>query len=74
MNDEYSCPLVRADIDETICYDIQMVTGNYISERILDDYSDIFDAATVTKEGALLYCACCPFNQLSSPLVTGITA
>jgi len=66
MRNEYRCPLVNSDIDETMCYDIQMVTGSgsLINKRILDDYSDVFDVKMVTDERALTVCPRCPFNQL----------
>ena len=67
MTNEYNCPLVEALIDETICYDIQMVTGpgNLIRKSIIDVYSDLFDVAKVTDEGAAHFCTKCPFNQLT---------
>ena len=70
MDNEYTCPLVSSDIDETICYDIQMVVGpgNLINKRILEDYVDIFDVGMVTDERAERYCTACPFNQLFGPL------
>ena len=70
MDNEYRCPLVDADIDETICYDIQMVVGpgNLINKSILDDYSDLFDSAKVTDDGAAVHCTGCAFNQLYGPL------
>ena len=66
MDREYHCPLVKRDIDETVCYDIQMVVGpgSLINRRISDDYADIFDADMVTDEQAALVCPRCPFNQL----------
>ena len=69
MDNEYKCPLVNNTIDETICYDIQMVTGkrNLINKRILEDYADIFDVSKVTDERAANACPRCPFNQLRRP-------
>ena len=66
MDNEYYCPLVNFYIDETICYDIQMVTGNgkLINKRILDDYNDLFDISKVTDKRANKTCPNCPFNQL----------
>jgi hypothetical protein len=53
-------------IDETICYDIQMVRGpgNLINRSILDDYDNLFDSDLVTDIRAAAYCTGCPFNQL----------
>ena len=67
MENEFRCPLVNSDIDETICYDIQMVTGKLINRRILDDYSSLFDADKVTNERAEAVCPGCLFNQLKQP-------
>ena len=66
MSREYKCPLVNSAIDETICYDIQMVTGtgNLINKRILDDYGSLFDTGKITDERAGNVCPLCPFNQL----------
>ena len=66
MDNEYNCPLINGDIDETICYDIQMVVGpgNLINKRILEDYADTFDAGMVTDERAATTCPRCPYNQL----------
>lgn len=66
MDSKYRCPLVNRDIDETICYDIQMVVGpgSLINKRILEDYADIFNAGMVTDEQAAITCPNCPFNQL----------
>jgi len=72
MDSEYRCPLVNSDIDETICYDIQMVTGNMINKRILEDYGDEFDTSMVTDERAATACPSCPFNQLKQPAQKGI--
>ena len=76
MEHEYKCPLVNNDIDETICYDIQMVIGpgNLINKRILDDYADIFDISAVTEERAAAVCSQCPFNQLRHPAAMVISA
>jgi hypothetical protein len=67
MFEEYRCPLVETDISDTICYDIQMVTGpgNLIKKSILNDYGDLFDASKVTDERAERFCSACPFNQLT---------
>ena len=66
MENEYSCPLVNSCIDETMCYDIQMVIGpgNLINRRILKDYAGVFDVGMVTDKRAAAFCLCCPFNQL----------
>ena len=66
MESEYKCPLVSGAIDETMCYDIQMVTGpgSLINRRILEDYSGVFDINAVTDERAATFCPGCPFNQL----------
>jgi hypothetical protein len=66
MDNEYRCPLLDIDIDETICYDIQMVSGpgSLINRRILDDYGDLFDAGLVTDERTAVTCPHCEFNQL----------
>jgi len=77
MDRNYSCPLVDSDIDATICYDIQMVTGagNLINRRILEDYDDIFDIDKVTNERAANICSICQFNQLRIPVAqTGAKA
>jgi hypothetical protein len=65
VENEYSCPLVSGTIDETMCYDIQMVVGpgSLINRRILEDYADVFDISAVTDERAAA-CPGCPFNQL----------
>ena len=65
MEREYSCPLTQRVIDETICYDIQMVLGKYIKKSILESYSSMFDINKVTPENAELHCERCPFNQLT---------
>lgn len=69
MENEYKCPLVNSDIDETVCYDIQMVVGpgNLINRRILEDYADEIDIGMVTDERAATTCPACPFNQLKQP-------
>jgi len=69
MSSDYKCPLVEAIIDETMCYDIQMVTGpgNLINKSILDYYIPYFDITKVTDERAIVFCTNCPFNQLSGP-------
>jgi hypothetical protein len=67
MEAEYNCPLVGTVIDETICYDIQMVTGGMINKRILRDYEDDIDIAKVTVARASGRCPVCPFNQLLQP-------
>ncbi|MDR0197714.1 MAG: hypothetical protein LBI36_05795 [Oscillospiraceae bacterium] len=67
MEAEYTCPLVNTEIDETICYDIQMVIGpggGLINKSILNDFADIFDAGMVTDERAAITCPGCSFNQL----------
>jgi hypothetical protein len=66
MENEYKCPLVSGIIDETMCYDIQMVIGpgSLINKRILEDYADVFDIRAVTDERAASACPSCPFNQL----------
>lgn len=64
---EYYCPLVNINVSETICYDIQMVTGGLINRRILDDFSDMFNPSLVTDERADAVCPNCPFNQLKQP-------
>jgi len=61
---EYNCPLVNLEIDETVCYDIQMVTGNMINRKILQDYGFEVDESLITKERADRLCSVCPFNQL----------
>ena len=67
MAKEYKCPLIEIYVDETICYDIQMVTGqgNLINKSILDDYASLFDASKVTDERAARHCTDCAFNQLT---------
>ena len=69
MDHEYMCPLVNSKIDETVCYDIQMVVGpgNLINKRILEDYADEIDIGKVTDERAATVCPRCPFNQLRQP-------
>ena len=66
MDSKYRCPLVNSEIDETICYDIQMVVGpgSLINKRILEDYTDTFDIRLVTDERAAQTCPDCPYNQL----------
>ena len=61
---EYECPLIEHIIDETICYDIQMVTGNMINKRILQDYEFTIDENLLTEERIEMFCNNCPFNQL----------
>ena len=63
---EFHCPLVDAKISDTICYDIQMVTGpgNLINKSILNDFAEIIDPRKVTDERAVAMCPRCPFNQL----------
>jgi hypothetical protein len=56
---------VEQVIDETICYDIQMVMGKFIKKSILENYSSMFDTDKVTPERAELHCKSCPFNQLA---------
>ena len=70
MDAEYMCPMLGVDVDETICYDIQMVVGpgNLINRSILNDYSDLFDPDVVTDNLAATHCPGCPFNQLYGPL------
>jgi hypothetical protein len=51
-------------IDETICYDIQMVTSKMINKRILQDYGFEVNENLVTKERSDRLCSVCPFNQL----------
>ena len=69
MDNEYKCPMLGVVIDDTICYDIQMVIGpgNLINKSILDGYSDLFKPTMVTDEMAALHCANCLFNQLFGP-------
>ena len=66
MENEYNCPLVGGAIDETMCYDIQMVVGpgSLINRRILEDYAGVFGVNAVTDERAATFCPGCPFNQL----------
>ena len=66
MSSEYKCPLVEVMIDETMCYDIQMVSGsgNLINKRVLDYYVPYFDITKVTDARVAAFCADCPFNQL----------
>jgi hypothetical protein len=52
------------EIDETICYDIQMVTGNMVNRRVLQNYGFEIDENLVTKERADRLCLVCPFNQM----------
>jgi len=61
--------MIEIEVNETICYDIQMVTGNMINKSIFDDYGDLFDASKVTKERAEELCEDCPYNQLKQPAV-----
>ena len=69
---EYNCPLVNIVIDETICYDIQMVTGNMINKKILRDYGFDINENLITKERSERLCAVCPFNQIKqSPHIAG---
>ena len=65
--DEYYCPLIGINVDETICYDIQMVTGNMINKVILNDYSIDINVSLVTEDRAAEFCESCPFNQLKQP-------
>ena len=69
----YNCPLLEMEIDETICYDIQMVTGpgRLINKSILDDYSTLFDITKVSDIRVALFCTHCSFNQLKQPAVNG---
>jgi hypothetical protein len=63
------------EIDETVCYDIQMVTGNMINKRILQDYGFDVDDSLITKERSDRLCSVCPFNQLMQTAhVVGKTA
>ncbi|MCL2045430.1 MAG: hypothetical protein FWG88_03490 [Oscillospiraceae bacterium] len=66
MEIKYKCPMLNTKIDETICYDIQMVvgSGNLINKNILNYYKDIFDPKIVTDEASQKHCVDCPFNQL----------
>ena len=74
MQSEFTCPLVEAKIDETICYDIQMVSGpgNLINSKILEDYSDLFNINKVTNDRVAHHCQSCPFNQLYGPLTKDV--
>jgi len=76
MPNEYSCPLVNTMIDETVCYDIQMVTGpgNLINRSILEYYTLYFDINQVTDERVAEYCVKCPFNQLYGPVTKSTNA
>jgi len=73
MQSKYKCPMVNIKIDETICYDIQMVigSGTLIKKSILNYYSDLFDSAIVTDEAADKHCIDCPFNQLYGEVTKG---
>jgi len=64
MEAEYNCPLIDTLIDETICYDIQMVAGNMINKRILQDYGFHINEDLITKDRSAKLCSNCPFNQL----------
>ena len=74
MNNEYGCPLIGLDVDETVCYDIQMVVGGSIKKDILQDYGFPIEESKVTKERAVRYCTACPFNQLFGPLTKRVQA
>ena len=69
MDNEYRCPMLGVVIDDTICYDIQMVvgSGSLIKKSILDEYADLFSPSMVTDELAAVFCANCSFNQLFGP-------
>ena len=66
---EYKCPLLETVVSDTICYDIQMVTGpgNLINKSFLLGYGSLIDASKVTDERAGVMCPQCPFNQLKQP-------
>jgi len=64
MNNTYQCPLIEHEVDDTICYDIQMVICNMINKSILHDYDFDIDETKVTNDRAEHYCTGCYFNQL----------
>ena len=70
MKGKFECPLIKARIDETICYDIQMTIGpgSLINKNILDKYAEIFKANIISDDKAAKHCPTCYFNQLYGPL------
>ena len=52
------CPLVKRPMCEGECYDVQMVRGRFVNERVLSFELDFKKAEEL--------CEHCPFNQLKS--------
>ena len=52
---EFKCPLLKRNIDEGYCYDINMVRIGIAKENMLDDHID--------KDKANEICENCKFNQ-----------
>ena len=71
MTKDFFCPLLEVKLDDTICYDIQMVMGGFIKKSILDDYGNMLDSSKVTSERANICCSSCAFNQLTGSAVGG---
>jgi hypothetical protein len=64
------------EIDDSICYDIQMVGSNMIKKSVLRDYDFPIDESKVTWDNLERCCPHCPFNQLQQsaepiPVIAG---
>jgi hypothetical protein len=58
------CPLKNTEIDETECYDIQMVRSHMIKESVLD--------FRLNRNEADRLCTKCSFNQLECKNPTSV--
>jgi len=64
MVNKFLCQLIDNEIDETICYDIQMVNSNMINNKILNNYDFSIDDNKLANTRVERYCRNCPYNQL----------
>ncbi|MDR0804800.1 MAG: hypothetical protein LBN42_03335 [Oscillospiraceae bacterium] len=65
----FYCPLLTFEVDDSVCYDIQMVRDGFINESILDDYEEQEGfVLTLDRNRAEELCPYCQFNQLTGPI------
>ena len=55
----FDCSLLGKEVEDGLCYDIQMILGRYINPSALPDIE-------IDREKAQDICKNCPYNQLPS--------
>ena len=64
MPEKHNCTLLNREVDDSDCYDIQMMNAKAIKKDRLKNFMPPVDENIITEQNWKKHCENCTFNQL----------